>query len=317
MVLGCFIFGTDMISKYHWWPIPFPKSLEYALNPKVRKKQILWVWIGLWIVRWKKRSNLSISTSRCGRCMKEAPQSVWHPDGLHLQISGSVMHSKCLILSLRSEFSRQCYWNSIYSEAVGKGDKSKNRLGRQLPNPMGLGSLFFEERVLNPLWLDSNLERNCMCSQSGSSTKNQLLSLCSVKPGCSICKVVHLMEWDFVTRRHSCLIKPFRQQNLRSCFALILEGDDILSALWRYETKERYSSRPKVFIKGAMEWHPLQLYVLLKMLVAKGKIWMCRGVFLVLIKKHNVRVFVFGSWTDTSIYTHQSTIVNLLQFDNT
>ena len=30
-------------------------------------------------------------------CMKEAPQSVWHPDGLHLKMSGSVMHSKCLV----------------------------------------------------------------------------------------------------------------------------------------------------------------------------------------------------------------------------
>ena len=80
------------------YPIP-KKALEYALNPKVKGKKADFVSVN-WLVNREIRKaaqTYEFPLLDAEECMKEAPQSVWHPDGLHLKMSGSVMHSKCLV----------------------------------------------------------------------------------------------------------------------------------------------------------------------------------------------------------------------------
>ena len=80
------------------YPIP-KKALKYALNPKVKGKKADFVSVN-WLVNREIRKasqTYQFPLLDAEECMKEAPQSVWHPDGLHLKMSGSVMHSKCLV----------------------------------------------------------------------------------------------------------------------------------------------------------------------------------------------------------------------------
>ena len=127
-------------------------------------------------------------------------------DGLHVKCLDLLCTPSALFLSsLRSEFPRAILLKFHIFRGCWQDCKSKNRLlENQLPNPIGLGSLFFEERVLKPSMVGYQLGGggNCMFSQSGSSThKNQLLSLCSMKTRCSICQMVpSLWNGIFVTR---------------------------------------------------------------------------------------------------------------------